>query len=160
MNLYQRPVGDDKKYNGYETQFLVDTAALCSLLNFYSYENLCNVQKLTITPTNSSTIAVNDQRLKILGCIILKSSFDIEGQYDVEHRILVSEKNVAKHNILGMNFLQSCSNNIDLTTPKMDLKIIRKTFHISVFSHFSPKAFHTLGYSIKFALIMLLRFHR
>ena len=92
------------------------------MLNYYSYENLCNVQKLTITPTKSSTIAVNGERLKILGSIVLKSSFDIEGQYEVEHRILVSEKNGAKHNILGMDFLQSCSNNIDLTTPEMDLK--------------------------------------
>ena len=123
MNLYQQPVGDDKKYNGYETQFLVDTGATCSLLNYYSYENLCNVQKLKITPTKSSTIAVNGERLKILGSIVLKSSFDIEGQYEVEQRILVSEKNGAKHNILGMDFLQSCSNNIDLTTPKMDLKV-------------------------------------
>ena len=79
------------------TQFFVDTGAKFSLLNYYSSENRCIVQKQIITPTNSRTNAANDERLKVLVCIILISSFDIKRQYEVEHQILVSEKNGAKH---------------------------------------------------------------
>ena len=67
INLYQHPVGDKNKNNGLETQFLVDTGAICSLLNYDTYLEYAKIQKLTLTKAQSKTFAVNGQKLKLLG---------------------------------------------------------------------------------------------
>ena len=44
-NLYQYPVRDKNENNGLETQFLVDTGANYSLLNYDSYLEHAKIQK-------------------------------------------------------------------------------------------------------------------
>ena len=64
INLYQHPVGDKNKNNGLETQFLVDTGATCSLLNYDNYLEYAKLQKLTLTKAQSITIAVTKKWTK------------------------------------------------------------------------------------------------
>ena len=85
FNLYQHPVGDKNKNNGLETQFLVDTGATCSLLNYDTYLEYAKIQKLTLTKAQSNTFAVNGQKLKLLGYTNFNASFDSKGDYFVEN---------------------------------------------------------------------------
>ena len=72
--------------------------------------------------SKNHTLAVNGEKLKLLGQISFKTSFDIEGKYQVEVTALVSAKDGCQPNLLGMDFLESTVKSIDLTTPKIDLK--------------------------------------
>ena len=44
INLFEHPVGDKIKNNGLETQFLVDTGATCSRLNYDTYLEYAKIQ--------------------------------------------------------------------------------------------------------------------
>ena len=72
--------------------------------------------------SRNHTLAVNGEKLKLLGQIPFETSFDIEGKYQVEVSALVSAKDGCKPNLLGMDFHESTVKSNDLTTPKVDLK--------------------------------------
>ena len=72
--------------------------------------------------SKNHTLAVNGEKLKLLGQIFFKTSFDIEGKYQVEVTTWVSAKDGCKPNLLGMDFLESTVKSIDISTPKIDLK--------------------------------------
>ena len=73
--------------------------------------------------SKNHTLAVNGEKLKLLGQITFKTSFDIEGKYQIEVTAWVSAKDVCKPILLGMDFLESTVKSIDISTPKIDLKI-------------------------------------
>ena len=123
INLYQHLVGDKNKNNGLETQFLVDTGATCSLLNYDTYLEYAKIQKLTLTKAQSKTFAVNGQKLKFLGYKNFNASFDSKGDYFVKIRAWVAAKDGCKLNILGMDFLSNSTKSIDFSTPKLELKM-------------------------------------
>ena len=72
--------------------------------------------------SKNHTLAVNGEKLKLLGQITFKTSFDIEGKYQVEVTAWVSVKDGCKPNLLRMDFLESTVKSIDISTPKIDLK--------------------------------------
>ena len=109
INLYQHTVGDIKKHSGQETQFLLDTGATCSIINYRTFKELFFLQKVKLHERESRTVAVNGQKLKLLGYIEITSSFDIEGSYNIDHHLWVSAKDGCKVNILGMDFLTKVS---------------------------------------------------
>ena len=75
INLYQHPVGDKNKNNALETQFLLNTGATCSLINFDSYEQYCKIQPLQLNKSRSNTVAVNGEKLKLIGYTNFDSTF-------------------------------------------------------------------------------------
>ena len=121
INLYQS-VGDKNKNNGLETQFLLDTGASSSIFNYHTYTELCKTQHIEMKASKNHTLAVNGEKLKLLGQKTFKTSFDIEGKYQVEITAWVSAKDGCKPNLLGMDFLESTVKSIDISTPKIDLK--------------------------------------
>ena len=72
--------------------------------------------------SKNHTLAVSGEKLKPLGQITFKTSFDIAGKYQVEVTAWVSAKDGCKPNLLGMDFFESNVKSIDISTPKIDLK--------------------------------------
>ena len=83
IKLYQHPVGD-KKNNGLETQFLLDTGATCSLINFDSYEQYCKKQPLTLNKSRSNSVANNGEKLKLKDYTTFDSTFGTNFDYPVK----------------------------------------------------------------------------
>ena len=73
--------------------------------------------------SKQKTIAVNGERLKLLGYIHVPISIDIEGKYYTDLKTWVSEKNGCELNIFGVDFLNFATKSIKFTNPKMNLKI-------------------------------------
>ena len=121
--LYLHAVGDSNKHNGFESQFLVDTGATCALKNFDFLQELKSLIDVKLIESKQKTIAVNGERLKLLGYIHVPISFDIEGRYYTDLKTWVSEKNGCELNILGMDFLNFATKSIEFTTPEMNLKL-------------------------------------
>ena len=116
--MYQ-PVGDKSNNNGLETQFLLDTGSTSSIINYHASCELCKTQKVNLIKTKTNTVAVNGEKLKLLGSITFISSFDIERKHNVNVKTWVSAENGCKPNISGMDFLDHSTKSIDITTPKI-----------------------------------------
>ena len=83
LNLYQS-VGDTNKNNGFETQHLLDTESSSSIINYrITYPELCKTQNLELEKSKNNTLAVNGEKLKLLGQTTFKTFFDIAGSYQV-----------------------------------------------------------------------------
>ena len=121
--MYIHAVGDSKEHNGFESLFLVDTGAACSLINFDFLQELKSLIDVKLIEPKQKTIAVNGERLKLLGYIHVPISLDIEGKYYTDLKTWVSEKNGCELNILGMDFLNFATKSIEFTTPKLNVKI-------------------------------------
>ena len=120
--MYIHAVGDSNNNNGFESQFLVDTGATCSFINFDFLQELKSLIVVKLIESKQKTIAVNGERIKLLGYIHVPISFDIEGKYYTDLKTWVSEKNDCELNILGMDFLNFATKSIEFTTPKMKIK--------------------------------------
>ena len=114
FNLYQHPVED--KNNTLESQFLVDTGATCSLLNYDTHFECAKIHKLTLTKAQSKTFAVNGQKIKLLGYTNFNASFDSKSDYVVKVRAWVAAMDGCKLNIVGMDFLSKSTKSIDFLT--------------------------------------------
>ena len=62
-------------------------------------------------------LAVNGEKLKLLGQLTFETSFDIEGKYQVEITAWVSTKDGCKPNMLGVDVLGSTEKSTDISTP-------------------------------------------
>ena len=100
----------------------MDKGAASSIINYLTYIELCKTQHIELKASKNHTLAVNSEKLKLLGQITLKTSFDIEGKYQVEVTAWVSAKDGCQPNLLGTDFLESTVKSIDISTPKIDLK--------------------------------------
>ena len=121
--MYIHAVGDRNKHSGFESQFLVDTGATCSLINVDFLQELRSLINVKLIGFKQKTIAVNGERLKLLGYINVPISFDIEGKYYIDLKTWVSEKNGCELNILVIDFLNFATKSIEFKTPKMNLNI-------------------------------------
>ena len=83
---------------------------------------MCKTQHIEMKTSKNHNLAVMGEKLKLLGQITFKTSFDIEGKCQVEVTAWVSAKDGCKANLLGMDFLQSTVNSIDISTPTIDLR--------------------------------------
>ena len=100
----------------------MDTGASCSIINFHTFEELKKTQKVELVKSNTNTLAVNGEKLKLLGYVKIKTCFDIEGRYQTELKAWVSAKDGCKPNILGMDFMNNSTKLIDIESPKIELK--------------------------------------
>ena len=91
----------------------MDTGASCSIINFHTFEELKKTQKVELVKSNTNTLAVNGEKLKLLGYVKIKTCFDIVGRYQTELKAWVSAKDGCKPNILGMDFMNNSAKLID-----------------------------------------------
>ena len=125
INLYQHPVGDKNKNNGLETQFLLDTGATCSLINFDNYEQYCKIQPLQLNKSRSNTVAVNGEKLKLIGYTNFDSSFGTNTDNPVKIKAWISAENGCDLNILGMDFISHNIKSITFSNLSLELKKFR-----------------------------------
>ena len=109
------------KNNGLETQFLLDTGATCSLINFDSYEQYCKIQPLQLNESRSNTVAVSREKLKLLGYTNFDSTFSTNTDNPVKIKAWISAENGCDLNVLGMNFISHNINSIK--TPNLNLEL-------------------------------------
>ena len=119
---YQHPVRDKNKNNGLETQFLLDTGATCSLIIFDSYEQYCKIHPLQLNKCRSNTVAVNGEKLKLIGYTNFDSTFGTNTDNPVKVKAWISAKNGCDLNILGMNFIWHNIESINFPNLNLELK--------------------------------------
>ena len=71
---------DKEKYYYIEAQFLVDTSATCSLINYPTSIEFAGIQNLKPVKTAVRTCGINEDELDILGIDYIFFNFDIGGK--------------------------------------------------------------------------------
>ena len=99
--------------------------ATCSLINFDSYEQYCEIQPLQLNKSRSNTVAVNGEKLKLIGYTNFDSNFDTNTDTPVKIKAWISAENGCDLNILGMDFI---SHNIkSIKFPNLNLELKKNT---------------------------------
>ena len=105
---------------------MIDTGATCSLINSGTYQQYCKLQPLELQKSDSITVAVNGEKIKLSGYTNFEANFDIQGDYLIKIKAWVSAKNGCKLNILRMNFVFKTTKSIEFSTPKSELKMTQE----------------------------------
>ena len=88
VDLYIHTTGDRNKNSGLEIEFLLDTGATCSVVNFNTFQAIADVgQNITVVQTQTRTTAFNNSQIRMLGYTILPFSLDIAGKYEIKHKV-------------------------------------------------------------------------
>ena len=75
---------------GIKAEFLIDTGAQVSVINYPSFKAISNVQSLTLIPTKSNVRAADRLIIPFKGQCTIKFSLDIQGKYIFEHNFWVA----------------------------------------------------------------------
>ena len=148
VNLFQFPTGDMKKHSGayptgMETQFLIDTGATCSVINYPTFQQLSYLQPLTVVQSQRTTRAVNGTKVSMIGYCEITSNFDSEGKLPVKHVVWISKKTGCRMNLLGMDFISQVSDSLEFRIPLIHLKlfpgqvVLLKTASTKDFPHYA-----------------------
>ena len=122
IDLVQFDLRDKEKNYGMEAQFLVDTGATCSLINYPTYIELAKLQNLKPVKTNVRTCGINGDELDILGFDYIISNFDIEGKYPIRHKVWIFGPGGTEYNILGNDFLSQFGETLKFSDLALSLK--------------------------------------
>ena len=75
VDPYIHTTGDRNKNKGLEIEFLLDTGATCSVINFNTFQAISDVgQNITVVQTQTPTTAFNISEIRMLGYTILSFS--------------------------------------------------------------------------------------
>ena len=104
-----------------ENEFLLDTGATCSVINFNTFQAISDVgQNITVVQTQTRTTALNNSEIRMLGYTILPFSFDIAGKYEIKHKVCITHEHTT--NILRIQFLHEYCSSFNFEIPLLELK--------------------------------------
>ena len=112
---------DRNKNSGLEIEFLLDTGATCSVINFNTFNAISDVgQNITVVQTQTRTTAFNISEIRMLGYTILPFSLDIAGKYEIKHKVWITHEHTT--NILRMQFFHEFCLSLNFEIPLHGLK--------------------------------------
>ena len=113
---------------GLSTQFLIDTAARCSLINCDTFAEIEKIQPLVVMPLEKSLLPANEHAMPMKGKVVIMSAFDVEYTCAIEHMVFVSDSPEAGMYTLGMSFLAKFGELINLGYPMLILTVFPGKF--------------------------------
>ena len=121
FNFFYFATGDTKKHSGLEIEFMLDTGASSSFINYRTFREICQThQPITVKRRNTQTKTYSGQVVPMTGFATLTFSYDPDGQISFPLSVWITE--MKSQNILGMDFCQKqvSGNHFDL--PGTELK--------------------------------------
>ena len=127
LNLYYFAAGDSQKDSGLEIEFLLDTGATSSIINYKTFREVCQFQQdLELSRSNNTTRNNSGQIIPMMEYISLRLYYDSDGQHNFPLTVWITE--MKTQNFLGMNFCQEQINKIHFDLPGIELKRPLNTF--------------------------------
>ena len=121
MNVFCFPTRDSKKDSGLEVEFMIDTGAACSIIN---YRTFCEVsqflQPITVVRSKQKTSTYTGEEVPMLGHTTLNFSFDSDGQHCFQLQPWITETKTA--NLLGIEFCRKYISKLFFDIPALELK--------------------------------------
>ena len=103
MNVFYFSTGDSKNDSGLEIEFMVDTGAACSIINYRTFCKISQfLQPNTVVRSKQKTRTYTGEEIPMLGHTTLNFSFDSDGQHCFQLQLWITETKTA--NLLGIEF--------------------------------------------------------
>ena len=113
--------GDTQKDSGLENEFILDTGASSSIINYRTFWEICqNQHSITLKRSTTPTRTYSGQVVPMIGFATLTFSYDPDGQFCFTLTILKAE--MKTQNLLGMNFCQKQVSGIHFDLHGIELK--------------------------------------
>ena len=97
VDLFIHTTGDLNKNSGLEIEFLLDTGATCSVVNFNTFQAKSDIgQIFTVVQTQTRTTALNFSEIPMLGYTILPLPLDIAVKYELKEKVWITHEHTAQ----------------------------------------------------------------
>ena len=93
INLFYFAAGDTNKNSGLEVEYMIDTGATCSIINHPTFIAIANLgHKLIVTRTNTKIRTYTGSLIRMLGYVVLTSSYDLDNKHIFQHKVWITEE--------------------------------------------------------------------
>ena len=121
FNFFYFATGGTQKDSGLEIEFLLDTGASSSTINYRTVWEICQTQHpVTVKRNTTQTKTYSGQVVPMIGFATLTFSYDPDGQFSFPLTVWINE--MKAQNILGMDFCQNQVSGIHFDLPGIEPK--------------------------------------
>ena len=121
FNFFYFATGDTQKDSGLEIEFMLDTKASSSIINYRTFWEICQTQHpLTVKRSTTQTRTYFGQVVPMIGFATLTFIYDPDGQFFFPLTVRITE--MKTQNLLGMDFCQKQVSGIHFDLPGVVLK--------------------------------------
>ena len=130
MNAFYFPTVDSQKDSGLKIEFMLETAAACSIKNYRTFLEIAQFrQPITVARRKQKTKTYTGDIVPMFGYTNLSFSFDSDGEYQFEVRIRTTQTQAS--NLLGIEFCRQYVSKLHFEIPAMQQKK-RQTLSVMV----------------------------
>ena len=105
FNFFYFATGDTQKDSGLEIEFMLDTGASSSIINYRTFWEICQTQQpITVKKSTTQTTTYSGQVVPMIGFATLTFSYDPNRQFSSPLKVWITK--MKTQNFLGMDFCQ------------------------------------------------------
>ena len=121
FNFFFFAAGDTQKNKGLEIEFMLDTRASSSIMNYLTFWKICQTQHPTLVKRSTiQTKTYSGQVVPMIRLATLTFSYDSDGQFTFPSTVWITE--MKTQNLLGMDFCQKQVSGIHFELPGIEHK--------------------------------------
>ena len=121
FNFFYFATGDPQKDSGLEIEFMLDTGASSSIMNYRTFWEICQAQHpITVKRSTTQTQTYSGQVVPMIGFATITFSYDPDGQFSFPLTVWITE--LKSQNLLGKDFCQKQVSGIHFDLPGIELK--------------------------------------
>ena len=121
FNFFFFATGDTQKDSGLEIEFLLDTGASSSIINYRTFREICQMQHpITVKRSTIQTKTYSGQVVPMISLATLTFTCDPDGQFSFPLTVWIT--GMKTQNLLGMDFCQKQVFGIHFDLPGIELK--------------------------------------
>ena len=127
FNFFFFATGDAQKDSRLEIEFMLDTGASCSIINYGTFWEISQFQHpIMVHRNNKPTKTYSRQVAPMIGCATIELSFDSNGKFSFPLTVWITE--MKTQNLLGMDFCQNQASGFHFDLPGIELQQPPKSF--------------------------------
>ena len=121
FNFFYFATGDTQKDSGLEIEFMLDTGASSSIINYRTFWEISQTQhQITVKKSITQTKTYSGQVVPMIGFATLTFTYDPVGQFSFPLTVWITE--MKTQNLLGLDFCQRQVSGIRFDLPGIELK--------------------------------------
>ena len=107
----------DVKYSdGVEIQFMLDTGASASIINYATYKQLQKINSVMMINTSDVLRTANNDPMSIFGTCQITLFYDLQKEYSVVHKFYICSQNENTNNLIGIDFISKECQSINIAS--------------------------------------------
>ena len=126
-NIFYFAIGDAQKDIGLEIEFMLDTGASCSIINYRTFWEISQFHHpIMVQRSNKLTKTYSGQVVPMIGYATIEFSYDPNGEYSFPITVWITE--MKTQNLFGMDLCQNQASGIHFDLPGIELRQPPETF--------------------------------